>query len=1279
MILSLQQIINANIADLKLTHQAKLDHLEQMYNYVESPATDVLDKTVFKDIIDKVEEIPDYKFITTMLAIDGCMLYTLLLVQQNFALNIKKDVTSFAEESPKETPETEPLECKKYELTKQYISTEALELDNDKDIYYDAQFDPTRYDTMDVYKTQLESISKDTDKEAFIIQHLQQDIGMTVEQAKEEATALFNTKRQVPEGTYALLISKNTYTYFKRIDNTWVEDTSIPKIPLESNTIFCNIQPKCLMLKSECETVNNIKIPSYIDTLKTFDAAVETEVEAFKAKVSNDITYTTYYYNQVVYIDSVKKLKNNNMYYSLGLQSGENVAPSSPYLELMTAIIGQGDFVKRQHDIMKFVKLYTRTAEDEENPFFRYCLKTSEPLMPTFMVELASTWITSNSTYIQKLDSICFKQGKLSNDGDSWVDEHSGYVIKTIESVSEFSSSGPELVLSNDLFIAPKKRIELDPLLDQVVNAIANKLGINIEKQISDIKTIYTDLIENTSFLKTSKGYTAEVKKRKTKPPADLGIAYNKYATALKIRAAIATFISVLQTAVPNYSSITNNPGCVKDFSGYPLSVKENTGCIKFITCIVKTLISDGEPWKYIRSQRENLEAKIIKDISKIVHNEKYKLLKRKKLAYMQRNPIEEVITKPANQWVHFLPPLTTIDQKSIEPCTTNMLKEVSADMYIGNKEQSNKINIIKGKIQLFSISVLQTISKAISKETTLLSNSFNEPFIENSCCLETHNSGILSYLFGENLTQITTDLTHITTYENILLDIHQLSKPASISFINTIIERTTLEPDYSETIIILAIIKYCNYENYKPVPENLLAICGDKPENYDKLDQFSTKVDKIKANRVPPLSTELLFSMLQLVYKRVDNVPRENIEYGHANVLVDYVTRFANIHNTPADEIINLYLETNLDIAEEYNNAIRDKNLEVQTDILADAQLYYNGQNNVPDSNVLITNQLFLDILETINDDLYSEKVGMLINQLATFNIESKQTIKEIIADQDIRQTKLKKLFKKKKADEPWPFIDELLDWKDNNISNNISWLQYVVYNLTTILPNIIINNYKYENIKIPKYWNLHPSHEMKIKNLVSSEVTGSEFNPFIQFMNKPVLDAWFKRIQLSLEYYLALSKSVIIRETNGMFDEMSSKKLVEYCVLEVCKLYMSETPDDGYRDRVLFIANAMDMFLRTKDNINWSLDEIIYDVNKSKETEKESVIHRLESMSDEEKQLDKEMKNLKLGPWAIDHVTTYNAAEWAKTDNPVESTADIEDANEHDNIDNYLGENGD
>lgn len=1232
---TLQKIIIVNIDNVKKSYQKHLKHLDSVHNYTVSPEKNYLDKSVFKEIIDNVEDIPDYKFLQNMLARDGCILYTLLLSQKNFALHIKKDVDTYAtDDSPEEiSPEEDSVDCKKYEIAKQYTSREDLEADNTKPIYYDTHLDPTRYETMDVYKPQLYQVSTDKEKETFLIKILQQTVGMTVEQATEEAVALLQMRRIVREGVFALLTVDNVYTYFKRIGDEWVEDTSIPKIPLESNTIFCNIQPKCLMLKSECETINQIKIPSYMDKLKTFDSAVEKELVLFKQRIEADIVYYIGNYKQSVYIESIKKLKNNNMYYRLGLDSGATPPTPSPYLELMTAILGQSDFVKRQHDIMRFVNLYTRPAEEEENQFFRYCVKTSVPLMPTFLVELAGTWITSPTKYISTLDSICFKQGKLSDDGDSWVDGYSGYVIKMIESVSEFHSTGAELVLSNELFIAPKKNIELSKTLDTIVFAIANRLGIIIEKQLVDMKTIYNDLIENRSFLKSRAQFD------KAKKTTDPEIAYNRYKNALLVRAAIATFISVTQTSIPNYNSITTNPGCVKDFSGYPLSNKENTGCIKYIICIVKSLTSDEPPWNYIRTYKKNVEkfeSHLVKDIAKIIENEKYQLLKKKKLEYIKLNPIDDEQPILNTNWPHFLPPLDMIDQRSVEPCTAKVLGELRSDMDMGNKDQYDKINILKGKIQLFSISVLKTISTAISKKATLLSNSFNKPFIENSCCQEKHNSGIITYLFGSPPTKIINELNHINSYDGILDDIRRLFKGPVMILENTdTLDLINTAPDYSESIIILAIIKFGNYDNFKLVPDNLISICGDKPENYNSLDTFANKSEIIKSHR-GQLNKDLLFSMLKVVYERVEASHTSEILYGHSNVLVDYVTRFANIHTSPPVEDI--------------------------------------------DSQVFITNRFLSNILETINEDTYSETTLELMDQIHSFNLLSSARIKELIAEQDM-PTRLKQLFIKKQTSKELPFIDALLHWKDMNISNNISWLQYVIYYLTTILPNIIINKYKYEKIKIPKYWNLHPNHELKIKNMISSEVSGSEFNPFIKFMHNDDLATRVNTIQPSLDYYLAISKSVIVRES-GMFDEISSKKLLEYCVLELCKLYIGEVgveEDEGYSDRVLFIATAMNMFSDTKKAINWSYDEIVYDVNKSKETEKNLVINRLESMSDEEKQLDKEMKNLKLGPWAIDHVTSYNADEWAKTDTDAETSALAEEAEEHDNIADYLGENGD
>ena len=53
------------------------------------------------------------------------------------------------------------------------------------------------------------------------------------------------------------------------------------------------------------------------------------------------------------------------------------------------------------------------------------------PLLPTFYFVLAEGFLANN--YKNSLDLVKKRRGKLSDDGDKIIDEHSGYVIDIIE------------------------------------------------------------------------------------------------------------------------------------------------------------------------------------------------------------------------------------------------------------------------------------------------------------------------------------------------------------------------------------------------------------------------------------------------------------------------------------------------------------------------------------------------------------------------------------------------------------------------------------------------------------------------------------------------------------------------------------------------------------------------------------------------------------------------------------------------------------------------------
>ena len=136
--------------------------------------------------------------------------------------------------------------------------------------------------------------------------------------------------------------------------------------------------------------------------------------------------------------------KYNDQQRELGLNVSEELKSQvvSPYIKLRDLIMGQNDFVKKQTDIIIFVEKYCRDAQPEipnihdgemENIWWLYCKETDTKLLPSFVSTLANTFVKNNEKYVETLDELKQYIGKLSDDGDMWVDEHSGWPICYID------------------------------------------------------------------------------------------------------------------------------------------------------------------------------------------------------------------------------------------------------------------------------------------------------------------------------------------------------------------------------------------------------------------------------------------------------------------------------------------------------------------------------------------------------------------------------------------------------------------------------------------------------------------------------------------------------------------------------------------------------------------------------------------------------------------------------------------------------------------------------
>ena len=111
-----------------------------------------------------------------------------------------------------------------------------------------------------------------------------------------------------------------------------------------------------------------------------------------------------------------------------------------------------------------------------------------------------------------------------------------------------------------------------------------------------------------------------------------------------------------------------------------------------------------------------------------------------KKREYNALNPDNEFIPKEHDitKWKTFLPPLKKIKSDVIpDNITESFANNFKKTLKSGDRKQYEQLNTVKGMIIKFSVYISGLINNIVKKETNILSNSANEPYIENNCCLK--------------------------------------------------------------------------------------------------------------------------------------------------------------------------------------------------------------------------------------------------------------------------------------------------------------------------------------------------------------------------------------------------------------------------------------------------------------------------------------------------------------------------------------------------------------
>jgi hypothetical protein len=1172
-------------------------------------------------------------------------------------------------------------ECRKYVLTKKYFAADEMLDDNNINIFFDKKYDQTMYDIAKEYKNEQRDMQPDEFRE-LLIQKLMDNIGLDRMAASRDAIAMIDGRRAILDGDFALLEQDGSPSeIYVRENNIWVRDENLSiNVFFDNNKLFCNTQDNCYNIDNDCVDMKHAQDKVQKETMKEmigeFDEKYRLAMQEIKTKINEEYEYYKHSIAKLINIDNSKKLAYNNYLLKIADTAEELDTIESPYENIRDIILGQTDFIKRQNDLLRFSRAYTRSAYDNESEdmHWLYCIKTNVKLIPQFLVRLAGVF-ANNGDYYRELDKICAEQGTISDDGDAWVDKYSGYEIRKIDLDTEegFTEEGMKLktrdiieedlgnmILQADQNKGDKAKVKKysNPeaqIISNVVTTISNFMGINVDSQKEFI--IKSVMSTQKKAMPKQEDYERAVKKAvesgKKKPPS-FDMAYNESLLIL-------TFVFLLvgiQVSVPSIITRKTFPGCIKSFVGYPMEGHTDKTSLTYIACVAFKIKSTIEPWNSIsRSNQDSIIKKMTAFIEKYIHdNSDVISLFNKKKGYLQLNK-EEIIpeTLDIKNWINFMPPLVHLKISAPINIDANFYTELKRNILTGSKAQREQLSVIQSKIILFSLAIIESIQKVVAKESPILTNSSMEPFLENACCNEIKNA-ILYFIEKDKSIISYNDI--VISLSDILFNIRKKSC-AGVYFDsrNTKYQYPAIPKNYIEETIYKAFIYFCKFNSQLPINDELRAICLEKPEDINNEDTIEDIISKLKASG-RNYTSESLEQLMNIINS--NNIVHVNFSTQRVNNITILRELLLALDKRDSEIIPSAFREKFIAMLDTYDIALTEDSKEMR-----------DFKNYLASTNLQMKDTINNYILN--NSKLNSRKYS-----------EFKMCLENIVA-----------------FDNP--------NYDSNMINKSIVFIKNNLKKLTSIFPNIIINSVDYKNINIPKHWKLSDRHNLDIINIINKYYSG--LSPFY---GDPQLNVLLNKIQHNssdidlLSIYTLYMSPVIVNGVTiySVFDVTICNALFTYYLYNVLLEYINlennpevlttanimeqkelenidtndsdndeeEDRDDQYytnanenkktkvvspeKDELgiignfdiirgekkalsMKIANLIIEFVKmTCDNqgiFEYDYDSIMDKVHRAKEKEKNIITDYLKNMTDEERSIENVLKNNKLEKWNV------------------------------------------
>ena len=596
--------------------------------------------------------------------------------------------------------------------------------------------------------------------------------------------------------------------------------------------------------------------------------------------------------------------------------------------------------------------------QEEESEAWKYCKDTNMKLFPLSLFRLAETFTLGGDyqrtldevcvevgvlsedgdSIVDKFSGFVLRKREFSTEEGF---DDAGFHITTHDIMEK--DLGTVMMEA----IGKKERpVFEDPTVESIYNVFTTlclNISIPIESGIDQfVVRTANQLVEKNIW--SEELYDKKSKDAEKKTGKPFKESYVNYRNEGIISITTSVLLVAIQTAIPSFQAKKTFPGCVRSFSGYPLQggVEDMTG-IKYMACVLNKTKSSISPWQSIQKfKAETIETRLRTIIEKQIMsrddiNDMY--VKKREFILLQPDlvaPDEHSISK----WRNFLPPVVPVDvSKTISNMAVGFSKELITTMRDGKKTQYAMLASLRGKIIRFGYAIIESINTIVESKELLLKTSSGEPFIENSCCNETGFMNPILYFnsIDPAIVQYIVHVIHMTK------DMHIADTAAKACLLydpgNTRAQNPAIPTGYIEDDIYAAIVHYCNFDSTIPIPEEYKLVCNEKPENYHMDWSLLEKIEFLKRNG-SPYDLDHLNQLMTLVRRKNVVDINKSVEISQVTIFKEIIEKLNMLDSTIIDVKLRDLLNSLLDLYEP------NRMMDSKTKELRDLKRHLNSAN---------------------------------------------------------------------------------------------------------------------------------------------------------------------------------------------------------------------------------------------------------------------------------------------------------------------------------------------